>query len=71
MKNIGGLIFPVALILFGVYALLTTLGSSAEQITLLGSSTIPRGLALMFGLIGLVGGGVVFISALVGKKSAA
>ena len=33
MKDKAGLTFPVLIILFGVYALLTAFGSSGEQVT--------------------------------------
>jgi hypothetical protein len=68
MKDKAGLIFPGLLMLFGAYALITALGSDGEQIALLGASAVPRGLALMFGLIGLVGGGVVIFTSLTNKK---
>jgi hypothetical protein len=54
--------------LFGAYALLTTLGSSGEQVTLISDHAIPRGLALVFGLIGLGGGSVALLTALSNKK---
>ena len=71
MKNKAGLIVPVVMILFGAYALFTTLGSSGEQVALFGNQVLPRGLAMVRGLIGLGGGAVVMINALAGKKRAA
>ena len=71
MKNKAGLIVPVVMILFGAYALFTTLGSSGEQVALFGNQALPRGLAMVMGLIGLGGGAVIFISALSNKKRAA
>lgn len=68
MKNKGGLIFPVLIMLFGVYALLMTLGSGGEQVLLMTDHAIPRGLGMVFGLIGLVGGGVVLMTALSNRK---
>jgi hypothetical protein len=59
MKRKAGLIVPILMMLFGAYALLTTFGSSGEQVNLISDHMIPRGLALMFGLIGLAGGVVV------------
>lgn len=71
MKNKAGLIIPVVMILFGAYALFTTLSSGGEQVALFGDQALPRGLAMVMGLIGLGGGVVVMISALAGKKRAA
>ena len=71
MKNKAGLIVPVVMILFGAYALFTALGSSGEQVALFGNQALPRGLAMVMGLIGLGGGAVIFISALSNKKRAA
>jgi hypothetical protein len=71
MKNKAGLIIPVLLILFGAYALLTTLGSSGERVTLISDHALPRGLALMLGLIGLGGGSAVILTALSGKRRTA
>jgi hypothetical protein len=68
MKDKIGLIFPVLIILFGVYALLTAFGSSGDQVTLIADQAVPRGLAIMFGLIGLVGGVVVLVTALSNRK---
>ena len=59
MKRKAGLIIPILMLLFGAYALITTFGSSGEQVNLISDHMIPRGLALMFGLIGLAGGVVV------------
>jgi hypothetical protein len=70
MKDIAGLIVPVLMILFGIYALFTTLGSSGEEVTLMGTHALSRGLALMFGLIGLGGGAVVLFTSLSKRKHA-
>ena len=56
MKNKAGLIFPVLMLIFGAYALIAVLGTSGEQVTLISDHAIPRGLAIMFGLICLGGG---------------
>src|SRR5262249_29304334 len=64
MKNKAGLIVPVVMILLGAYALLTALGSSGEQVNLIADHALPRGLAIVFGLIGVGGGAVVLLSAL-------
>lgn len=71
MKNKAGLIVPILLILFGAYALFATLGSSGERVTLISDHALPRGLALVFGLIGLGGGALVIITALSGKRRTA
>jgi len=68
MKEKAGLIVPVVMILFGAYALFTTLGSSGEQVALFGDQALPRGLAIIIGLLGLGGGAVVMFNALAGKK---
>jgi hypothetical protein len=68
MKNKAGLIVPVLLILFGAYALFTTLGSSGEQVVLFGDQALPRGLAMVMGLLGLGGGAVILLNALARKK---
>jgi hypothetical protein len=68
MKNKAGLIVPVLLILFGAYALFTTLGSSGEQVALFGDQVLPRGLAMIMGLLGLGGGAFVMLNALARKK---
>ena len=70
MKNKVGLIVPVVMLLFGAYALITALGTSGEQVTLISNHEIPRGLAIMFGLICLGGGVVITISVLAKKNSA-
>jgi hypothetical protein len=54
----------VLMLIFGAYALITVLGTSGEQVTLISDHAIPRGLAIMFGLICLGGGVVIAISAL-------
>ena len=43
MKNKVGLIFPVLMLIFGAYALITVLGTSGEQVTLISNHEIPRG----------------------------
>jgi hypothetical protein len=68
MKNKAGLIVPVAMILFGIYALFITLGSSGEQVALFGDQALPRGLAMIMGLLGLGGGAFVMLNALARKK---
>jgi len=70
MKSKAGLLVPVMMILFGAYALFTTLGSSGEQVALISDHQIPRGLAMVFGLLGLVGGAVVLLTALSNRKHA-
>jgi len=69
MKNKVGLVVPVLMLVFGAYALLTALSTSGAQVTLISDHAIPRGLALMFGLICLGGGVVITLSALAKKKS--
>ena len=69
MKNKLGLIFPVVMLLFGAYALITVLGTSGEQVTLVTNHQIPRGLAMMFGLICLGGGAFTTMSVLAKKNS--
>lgn len=71
MRNKAGLIFPVLILVFGAYALLTALGTSGEQVTLISNHEIPRGLAMMFGLICLVGGVFTTLSVLAKKNSRA
>jgi hypothetical protein len=70
MKNKAGLIIPVLMILFGAYALITTLGSSGEQVVLLSDHQIPRGLGMIFGLLGLGGGTIVLLTALSNRRHA-
>jgi hypothetical protein len=70
MKNKVALIVPILLILIGIYALLTAFGSSGEQVALIGNHNIPRGLAFMFGAIG-IGGGVMVISTMFSKNKSA
>ena len=71
MKNTGGLIVPVLLILAGIYALFTAFGSSSGDVALFGNHQVPRGLVFMFGGIGLGGGALVLSTMLSNKKSAA
>lgn len=70
MKNKAGLIVPLVMILFGAYALFTALGSGGEQVALIGDHYLPRGLAMVFGLIGVGGGGIVILTALSNRKHA-
>jgi hypothetical protein len=70
MKNKTGLIVPIVMILIGAYVLFTALGSSEEQVALFGEQALPRGLAMVMGLIGLGGGAVVMITSL-GKNRTA
>jgi hypothetical protein len=70
MKNTAGLIIPVLMILLGAYALITTLGSSGEQVVLLSDHQIPRGLGMIFGLLGLGGGIIVLLTALSNRRHA-
>jgi len=70
MKDKVGLIIPGVMILFGVYALITTLISGSELVTLVSMSEIPRGLAALFGLLGLGGGVGILFSLLSDKKHA-
>ena len=69
MKNKAGLIVPMLMLVFGAYALLTALGTSGEQVVLMSDHQIPRGLAIMFGLICLGGGVAITLSALSKKNS--
>lgn len=68
MRNKAGLIVPTIMILLGLYILMTVLGSSGEQVTLWSDHTLPRGLAMMIALIGLVGGAVVMFTSLSNRK---
>jgi hypothetical protein len=70
MKNKAGLIIPVVMILFGVYALLTTLSSGGEQVVLISDHALPRGLAMVIGLLGLGGGAMVMLTALSNRRHA-
>jgi hypothetical protein len=71
MKGKAGLIVPVLMMVAGAYALMTTLGTSGDQVTLISDHEIPRGLAMIFGLIGLGGGGVVLATSLTSQKKEA
>jgi hypothetical protein len=64
MKDKAGLIVPILMMIFGAYALITAMGSSGESVTLISDHQMPRGLAMMFGLIGLGGGAVVMMTSL-------
>ena len=64
MKEKAGLIVPILMMIIGAYALITTLGSSGEQVNLISDHQIPRGLAMIFGLLGLAGGVVVMLTSL-------
>lgn len=68
MKDKAGLIVPILMMLVGAYILITALGSSGEQVNLISDHQVPRGLAMMFGLIGLGGGIVVMLTALSNRK---
>jgi hypothetical protein len=68
MKDKAGLIVPILMMLAGAYVLFMTLGSSGEQVSLISDHQIPRGLAMMFGLIGIGGGIVVMLTALSNRK---
>ena len=69
MKDKASLIVPILMMLAGAYALFTTLGSGAEQVTLFSDHKIPRGLGMIFGLLGLGGGVVVMLTSLSKGKS--
>ena len=71
MKNRAGLIVPVVMILVGAYALFVTLSSGGEQVALIGDQYLPRGLAMVAGLLGLGGGAFILLNMLSGKKHAA
>ena len=64
MKDKSGFIVSALLMLFGVYALLTTLRSGEEEIALIGDIPVAWGFALVFGLIGLFSGGIVLMTVL-------
>ena len=64
MKNKSGFIVSALLMLFGVYALLTTLRSGEEEVTLIADIPIYWGFALVFGLIGLFAGVIVLTTTL-------
>lgn len=68
MRHVIGLLIPSAMILLGAYVLLTTLGSPGEQVTLISDHALPKGLALVFSLLGLGGGTVIMLSALANRK---
>jgi hypothetical protein len=69
MKDKVGLIVPILMMLIGAYALISALGSSGDSVALLSDHQIPRGLAMMFGLIGLGGGVAVLLTSLSKGKS--
>jgi hypothetical protein len=69
MKDKGGLIIPVLMMLVGIYVLSTAFGSSGEQVNVISDHQIPRGLAIVFGLIGLAGGVVVMMTSLSKRKT--
>jgi hypothetical protein len=71
MKIKAAFIVPVLFMLIGVYALLTVFSSSGEQVALISDQAVPRGLALMFGAIGIGGGLLILFSMLTGKKPVA
>ena len=68
MKNKTGLVVPVILLLVGIYALITTLGSDGEMVVLLSDQQIPRGLGLVLGLLGLGGGTLIMLTSLLNRK---
>jgi hypothetical protein len=68
MKDKSGLIVSALLILFGAYALLTTLRSGEEEVTLIGDLPIYWGFTLVLGLIGLFGG-VIVLTTTLSKRS--
>jgi hypothetical protein len=70
VKNKAGLVVPLFMILFGAYALFATLTTSGEQVALISTHALPRGLSMMIGFIGLAGGAVVMFTALTGKRNA-
>lgn len=70
MKNKAALVVPALMLLFGIYALLTALNSGGDQVSLISNHAIPRNLAMMMGVIGLAGGGLVMMTMISGKKSA-
>jgi hypothetical protein len=69
MKDKAGLIFPLLMMLVGIYVLITAFGSSGEQVNVISDHLIPRGLAMMLGLICLAGGGVVMMTSLSKRKT--
>ncbi|NOT56332.1 MAG: hypothetical protein HOP18_17175 [Deltaproteobacteria bacterium] len=69
MKDKSGLIVSALLMLFGAYALLTTLKSGEEEVTLIGNIPISWGFAMVFGLIGLFTGVIVLTTTLSIKKA--
>jgi hypothetical protein len=68
MKDKSGLVVSALLMLFGVYALLTTLRSGGKEVTLIGDIPISWGFALTFGLIGLFVGVLVLTTSLSKRK---
>jgi hypothetical protein len=64
MKSKSGVIVSALLMLCGAYALLTTLTSVEEEVTLIGNIPIYWGFAMVFGLIGLFGGVIVLTTTL-------
>jgi len=59
MKDKSGLIVSMLLMLCGAYVLLTTLRSGEKVAVLIGDVPISWGFAIVFGLIGLLGGVIV------------
>jgi hypothetical protein len=68
MKGKSGVIVSALLMLCGAYALLTTLRSGKEEVTLIGDIPIDWGFALVFGLIGLFGGVIVLTTTLAKRR---
>ena len=59
MKDKSGLIVSMLLMLCEAYVLLTTLRSGEKEAVLIGDVPISWGFAIVFGLIGLLGGVIV------------
>ena len=59
MKDKSGLIVSLLLMLCRAYVLLTTLRSGEKEAVLIGDVPISWGFAIVFGLIGLLGGVIV------------
>lgn len=70
MKKKLALIFPVLMMVVGAYALIIALGSDGDLVTLVADQAVPKGLAIIFGLLGLGGGIVILTSGLSKKKMA-
>ena len=66
MKNKAGLIVPVLMILFGVYALFATMNGNGEYVVLISGYGVPHNLSAVSGLAELIGGVGALISSLLG-----